>query len=263
MDPSASKEPVIKDRRVKVTPEQREEIIRRRAAGERLIALAEEFGISRQRVDMIAKRLKQVTFNNATKRPLTAEQLAWLDHKLTSTKRKYKIDTVEKMVYEQFKVRMAIQAHTLWLIDRGVIFSDSDTTISFASDFGEYVHSERARQIREKEAIWAEEQKKLKPKMGRPRKAPEATAAPSATPKDPEIDSDDDDDSDEEWLGETLSVEEMLASVQQTRRQIALKSGAKGLTPQKRPVKAPGVRVGKHAKATQPSSKNKKRKKKR
>lgn len=250
---------IIKDRRVKVTPEQREEIVRRRAAGERLIALAEEFGITRQRVDMIAKRQKQATPRTAARRPLNEEQLAWLDKKLKGSHLRHRIDTVQKMVFDKFSVRMAVEAHTLWLLDRGVSFSNSETTVSFGPDFTEYLNSERASQIREREARWIEEQKKLKPKLGRPKLNAEPPTPTDSKPSDPDL-SGSDDESEEEWIGESLSIDEMLASVEQTRRKIAGKSGAAPLGTKKPLFKAPGVRVGKHAKATQPTKKKKRKK---
>jgi uncharacterized protein YggU (UPF0235/DUF167 family) len=260
--------PVIKDRRAKVTREQMAEIVKRRANGERLVALAEEFGISRQRVDVIAKGNKSKRKIIPPVAVLNEEQLAWLDAKLTSANRRLRLTTVEKMVVKQFKVRPHINAHTLWLVERGVHVADYDEHLTFSPDFEDYLRSEQARQLREREALWMEKQKAIPRKPGRPKRKPSVldaaikplTTYPPFSDTSPLDAADDEEDDEEEWNGETLSIDEMLASVEETRRKLAAK-GRPIPPPSSKPAfRTPGVRTGKHAKATQPPQKKKRKK---
>jgi hypothetical protein len=261
--------PVIKDRRAKVTHEQMAEIARRRANGERLVALAEEFGISRQRVDVIAKGNKSKRKIIPPIAVLNEEQLAWLDAKLTAANRRLRLTTVEKMVVKQYNVRLHVNAHTLWLVERGVIVSDYDENLSFSHDFENYLRSEQAQQLREREALWMEKQKAIPRKPGRPKRKPSVldaairplTTHPPFSDTSPlEAADDEEDDDDEEWSGETLSIDEMLASVEETRRKLAAKGRPVPSLGSKPAFRTPGVRTGKHAKATQPPKKKKRKK---
>jgi len=255
--------PVITDRRAKITREQMAEIAKRRANGERLAALAEEYGISRQRVDVIAKGPKPKGPKHFPMIELNEEQLAWLDAKLTGAKRVYRLATVEKMILKQFGIRMNINAHTLWLVDRGVIVSDYDENLQLGRDFDDYLRSDQARQLREREAIWIEKQKAIPRKMGRPKHKNAALTAPIAPIIDFDNDSplDDESNAEDEWVGETLSIDEMLASVEETRRKLAAKGHPAPSLTSKPAFRTPGVRTGKHAKATQPAKKKKRKKK--
>lgn len=265
---------VIKDRRRKISPEQAAEIVKRRAAGERLIALAEEFGISRQRVDIIAKGIKAKSRRAAPRVSLTQEHLDWLDGVIAKSKRSYRIASLEKKVLRKFGIRFHPGPHLLWFVQRNVIISDYDKDLVFSREFDEYLRSDHARKVREREAIWLAKQQDIKPKRGRKKITPIAEIAPIADLDD--LDDDDDDDEpdflspnpspgtdtedESDWEGETLTIEQMLASVEETRRKLAAKGRPKpGLKPQAH-FRPPGVRTGKHAKAAQPAKKKKRKK---
>jgi len=85
-----------------LTPEQHEEIARRRLAGERLQALADEFGITRQGVDLIAKRRSRPADPAAKPQALTPDQFAWLKQQLQTGTRdagdKWSQAAVKKLV---------------------------------------------------------------------------------------------------------------------------------------------------------------------
>jgi transposase len=278
--------PVKTDKRAKITHEQREEIVRRRAAGEALAALAAEFGISRQRVDIIAKRQKAPQKRRPKLTRLTPEQQDWLHAKITQSKRTWTLASIEKLILKQFSIHLETAAYMTWLVELGVKIGDYDENVPLSPEFEAYLRSEEARKLREREAVWKANQPAYKPRLGRPRKnpLPPAPPPPSSAPKhqakstSPSLDFLDDDD-DDQGLNfddldsdleianseEALTLEEMLASVEATRKKLA--AAGRPVPPvsawgQKPKTNALGQRLGKHAKASQPSKKNKKKKRK-
>jgi transposase len=263
-------QPVTTDKRAKVTPEQREEIVRRRAEGESLVALATEYGISRQRVDIIAKRQKPTPTRRPQLSRLSAEQQEWLKSKITQSKRTWKLTAIEKLVFKQFGIHLETAAYLNWLVDLGVRIGDYDENMPLSPEFEAYLRSEEARKLREREAIWQASQPAYKPRRGRPRKNPIAPPPPTKPVLSPDAPLEDDDDlfeedeHEEDAAIESLSLEEMLASVEATRKKLA--AAGRPVPPvsawgQKPKVNALGQRLGKHAKASQPPKKKKKRKK--
>lgn len=270
-------QPVTTDKRAKITPEQREEIVRRRAAGEALVALANEYGISRQRVDIIAKGQKPSSKRRPSLSRLSADQQEWLKNKITHSKRTWKLAAIEKLVLKQFGIHLETATYMTWLIELGVSIGDYDENVPLSPEFEAYLRSEEARKLREREAIWKANQPAYKPRLGRPRKKPLPLQAPTPSQPSPlQLDStllfedadddlleDDSTESDDETI-EALSLEEMLASVEATRKKLA--AAGRPVPPvsawgQKPKVNALGQRLGKHAKASQPVKKKKKRKK--
>lgn len=263
-------QPVTTDKRAKISPEQREEIVRRRAAGESLVALATEYGISRQRVDIIAKRQKPTPTRRPQLSRLSAEQQEWLKSKIIQSKRAWKLTAIEKLIFKQFGIHLETAAYLNWLVDLGVRIGDYDENMPLSPEFEAYLRSEEARKLREREALWQASLPAHKPRRGRPRKNP-ITPPPATKPTlSPEASLEEDDDflEEDEHEGddaiESLSLEEMLASVEATRKKLA--AVGRPVPPvsawgQKPKINALGQRLGKHAKASQPPKKKKKRKK--
>lgn len=234
------------DRRAKITPQQREEIVRRRAAGERLAALAAEFGISRQRVDVIAKRQKPPTRRRPGRQVLNEEQITWLESRLKASRRVWKLAAVEKAVQERFGIHMDTAAHLTWLVGLGVRIADYDADMPLGADFEAYLRSEEAQKLREREAAWKSRLPATRPRRGRPpKKPPPAGAGGQEKPGDLHQQTEEDG---------SLSLEEMLASVERHRR-------PPGMEAKPPPRFTPhGIRTGKHAAGQQPVRKKKRKK---
>jgi transposase len=207
---------------------------RRRAAGESLVALAAEYGISRQRVDIIAKRQKPTPTRRPQLSRLSAEQQEWLKSKITQSKRAWKLTAIEKLVFKQFGIHLETAAYLNWLVDLGVRIGDYDENMPLSPEFEAYLRSEEARKLREREAIWQASQPAYKPRRGRPRKNPIAPPPPTKPVLSPDAPLEDDDDlfeedeHEENDAIESLSLEEMLASVEATRKKT---SGSRSARP--------------------------------
>lgn len=270
-------QPAKPDKRAKITHEQREEIVRRRAQGEALAALAAEFGISRQRVDIIAKRQKPASQRRPKLTRLNPEQQEWLKNKIVSSKKSWTLAAIEKLVLKEFGLHMETATYMTWLIELGVRIGAYDEKVPLSPEFEAYLRSDEARKIREREAAWKATLPPHQPRRGRPRKSPlpSSPPAPAAPPPERKLldtdildDSDDglyeDDDLDMDDSIEAVSLEEMLASVEATRKKLA--AAGRPVPPvsawgRKTEINAFGQRLGKHAKASQPPKKKKKRKK--
>ena len=228
-------------RRARLTPEQHEEIARRRLAGERLQALADEFGITRQGVDLIAKRHSRPADPAAKPQALTPDQFAWLKLQLQTGTRdagdKWSQAAVKKLVADQFGITVSIKRHQSSMRELGVkVGADpEDDELELSAEFQAYLKSPLARQIRERQEELHRhemEQRRLQPpRLGRSRKVPVM-----------EIPEDEDSD---DGLND-LSLDEARASVAATLQ---------GMKPKAPPTY--GVRTGKHAKAYVPGSKPK------
>ncbi len=239
--------------KARLTPEQREEIARRRQAGEGLQALATEFGITRQGVDLIAKRQSRTQDPAAKPRALTSEEFAWLRQQLQTGTRdagdKWSQAAVKKLVAGHFGCAISIKRHQSSLRELGVkVGGDaSDDEPELPPDFHAYVNSPLAQQIRERqEALhrWEMEQRRLNPpRRGRPRK--EEPVAPIL-----------EDDECDDGLNDVddFSLDAVRASVAATRAE--MKPASPAPPP---PLPAHGVRTGKHAGAYQPPKRKKKR----
>ena len=114
---------IKKGRRARLTPEQREEVVRRRDAGERATALGKEFGVTRQAIDSIMKKRAEA----ATAQPLhllELKHLKWLKSKLTHkgvpTGQLWSKEEVRAMLHKKFGVNFNMRSHFAHLRWMGV-----------------------------------------------------------------------------------------------------------------------------------------------